>query len=122
MKELKERETHPSNDGPLKIVRTREEVEMELVRVVVSTGLPMSFFDNKEVRKVVHMTTECTQNYIRTEPDGVKVTTIHKFIDDTNMGKMREKMTLTKFLCHVIRRVSVFFLYICLHNLRKKHP
>ena len=114
------RERHiPSNDGPLKIVRTREEVEMELVRVVVSAGLPMSFFDNKEVRKVVHMTTECTQNYIRTEPDGVKATTIHKFIDDTNMGKMREmsqddtpSATFLKLQYEDTEGIRIFFIYL----------
>jgi hypothetical protein len=41
-----------SNDGPFKIVRTREEVDMQWARAVVSAGLPMRFFDNKEVRKV----------------------------------------------------------------------
>jgi hypothetical protein len=29
-------------------------------------------FDNKEVHKAVHMTTECGENYIRTKPGGVK--------------------------------------------------
>ena len=52
----------------------------------------------------VHMTSECVENYIRTKPGGVKETTIphhtffstklipklDKFIDDKNMGKMRE--------------------------------
>ena len=32
---------------PLKKVRTKEEVDFQWVRVVVSDGLPMSFFDNK---------------------------------------------------------------------------
>ena len=37
-----------------------------LVRLIISTGLPRSFFDNKEVHKTVRMTTECEENYIRT--------------------------------------------------------
>jgi hypothetical protein len=73
-------------------------------RSVVSTGLPMSFFDNKEVRKAVRMTAECGENYIRTKPGGVMETTLphytyfttklipklNKFIDGKNMVKMRE--------------------------------
>ena len=55
-----------SNDGPFKVVRTREEVDIQWARASVSVGLPMSFFDNKEVRKTVLMTTECAENYIRT--------------------------------------------------------
>jgi hypothetical protein len=64
----------------------------------------MSFFDNKEVRKTVRMTGECGENYIRTNPGGVKETTLthhtffttkvipklDKLIDDKNMGKMRD--------------------------------
>jgi hypothetical protein len=64
----------------------------------------MSFFDNKEVRKAVHMTAECGENYLRTKPGGVKETTLthrtyfttklipklDKFIDGKNMDKMRE--------------------------------
>ncbi len=38
--------------------------------------VPMSFFDNKEVHKVVLMTGECPENYIRTKPGGVKETTV----------------------------------------------
>jgi hypothetical protein len=49
----------------LKKVRTREEVDFQWVRTALSTGLPMSFFDNKEVRKAVLMTAECAENYIR---------------------------------------------------------
>jgi hypothetical protein len=41
-----------SNDRPFKIVRTRDEVDMEWARSVVSTGLPMIFSDNKDVRKM----------------------------------------------------------------------
>ena len=92
-----------SNDGPFKIDRTRSEVDMQWARSVVSAGLPMSFFDNKEVHKAVRMTVECTGNYIRTKPGGVKDTTLphrtffttklipklDKFIDGKNMGKMR---------------------------------
>ena len=37
--------------GPFKKVRTREEVDFQWVRDAVSDGLPMSFFDNEEVRK-----------------------------------------------------------------------
>ena len=46
--------TRSSNDGPFKIVRTREEVDMQWDRSAVSAGL----FDNKEVRKTVRMTSE----------------------------------------------------------------
>jgi hypothetical protein len=42
---------------------------MQWSRSAVSAGLPMSFFDNPEVRKTVLMT---------------------KLIDEKNMGKMRE--------------------------------
>jgi hypothetical protein len=93
-----------SNARPFKIVRTRDEVDMQWARAAVSAGLPMSFFDNKEVRKAVRMTAECGENYIRTKPGGVKDTTLphrtyfttklipklDKFIDGKNMGKMRE--------------------------------
>jgi hypothetical protein len=67
--------TRSSNDGPFKIVRTREEVDMQWARAVVSAGLPMSFFDKKEVPKTVRMMGECGENYIRTKPGGVKETT-----------------------------------------------
>jgi hypothetical protein len=64
----------------------------------------MRFFDNPEVHKVVLMTAECGQNYIRTKPGGVQEPTLphrtfftskfiprlDKLIDDKNMGKMRE--------------------------------
>ena len=36
--------------GPFKKVRTREDVDFQWARVSVSAGLPMSFFDNEEVR------------------------------------------------------------------------
>ena len=76
---------------------------MQWVRAVVSAGLPMSFFDNKEVRKAFLFTAECGNNYIGTKPGGVKeptlphrtyfttklVPTLDKLIDDQNMGKMR---------------------------------
>ena len=89
---------------PFKKVRTREEVDFQWTRTVVSAGVPMSFFDNEEVLKVVLMTTECTENYVRTKPGGVKETTLShrtifttklipkldKFIDNKNMGKIRE--------------------------------
>ena len=58
--------------GPFKKVRTREEVDFQWSRAAVSAGLPMSFFDNEEVRKAVLRTTECAENYIRTQPGGVK--------------------------------------------------
>ena len=48
-----------SDARPFKIVRTRDEVDMQWARAAVSAGLPMSFFDNKEVRKAVRMTAEC---------------------------------------------------------------
>ena len=90
--------------GPFKKVRTRKEVDFQWVRSALSVGLPMSFFDNKEVRKTVLMTVECAENYIRTKPGGVKETTVlhctffttklipklDNFIDHKNMGKMRE--------------------------------
>ena len=93
-----------SDARPFKIVRTRDEVDMQWARAAVSAGLPMSFFDNKEVRKAVRMTAECGENYIRTKPGGVKETTLphrtffttklipklDKLIDDKNMGKMRD--------------------------------
>jgi hypothetical protein len=65
-----------SNDRPFKIVRTRDEVDMQWARADVSAGLPMSFFDNKEVHKAVRMTSECGENYIRTKPGGAKETTL----------------------------------------------
>jgi hypothetical protein len=65
-----------SNHGPFSIVRTREEVDVQWARTSVSAGLPMSFFDNKEVRKTVLMTAECGQSYIRTKPGGVKEPTL----------------------------------------------
>ncbi len=61
---------------PFKKVRTRKEVDFQWVRATVSAGFPMSFFDNEEVRKSVLMTAECTENYIRTKPGGVKETTV----------------------------------------------
>ncbi len=57
-----------SNNGitrPFQTVRKREEVDMQWVRATMSSGLPMSFFDNPEVHKAVLMTSECGQNYIR---------------------------------------------------------
>ena len=93
----------PRGSDPFKITRTREEVNMQWARSAVSAGLPMSFFDNKEVRKAVLFTTECGNNYIGTKPGGVKeptlshrtyfttklIPTLDKLIDDQNMGKMR---------------------------------
>jgi hypothetical protein len=52
---------------PFKNTRTREEVNMQWVRSSVSAGLPMRFFDNKEVRKTDLFTSdspECGNNYI----------------------------------------------------------
>ncbi len=99
-----------SNARPFKIVRTRDEVDMQWARSAVSAGLPMSFFDNKEVRKAVHMTTECGENYIRTKPGGVKDTTVthrtyfttklipklDKFIDDKNILPKRSSGLLAR--------------------------
>ena len=90
--------------GPFKKVRTRKEVDFQWARSAVSDRLPMSFFDNEEVRKSVLMTSECVENYIRTKPGGVKETTVlhctffttnlipklDNFIDHKNMGKLRE--------------------------------
>ena len=50
--------------GPFKKVRTREEVDFQWSRPAVSTGSPMNFFDNEEVRKAVLMTSECVENYL----------------------------------------------------------
>ena len=89
--------------GPFKNTRTREEVNMDWARAAVSAGLPISFFDNKEVRKTVLFTAECGNNNIGTKPGGVKeptlshrtyfttklIPTLDKLIDDQNMGKMR---------------------------------
>ena len=55
------KKTRVSNHGPFIIVRTREEVDMEWARASVSSGLPMRFFDNKEVHKTVLMSSECGQ-------------------------------------------------------------
>jgi hypothetical protein len=99
--------SHSSNDGitrPFQTVRKREEVDMTWAKTFVSAGLPMNFFDNPEVRKTVHMTAECGQNYIRTKPGGFKepalshrtffttklIPKLDHLIDDKNMGKMRE--------------------------------
>ena len=90
--------------GPFKKVRTRKEVDFQWARAAVSAGIPISFFDNEEVRKAVLMTSECEENYIRTKTGGVKETTLShhtffttklipkldKFIDNKNMGKIRE--------------------------------
>jgi hypothetical protein len=68
-----------SNNGiacPFQKVRKREEVDMQWVKSVVSSGLPMNLFDNPEVHKTVFMTAECGQNYIRTKPGGVKEPTL----------------------------------------------
>jgi hypothetical protein len=46
---------------PFQKVRKREEVDLQWTRAAVSAGLPMSFFDNPEVRKAVLMTAECGQ-------------------------------------------------------------
>jgi hypothetical protein len=91
-----------SNHGPFIIVRTREELDMQWSRPSVSTGLPMSFFENQEVLKDVLMTAECGQTYIRTKPGGVKEPTLShrtyfttklipkldKLIDDKNMTRI----------------------------------
>ncbi len=56
------KEPRSSNDEitrPFQKVRKREEVDLQWVRAAVSTGLPMSFFDNPEVHKTVLMTEEC---------------------------------------------------------------
>ncbi len=50
--------------------RTREEANIQWARSVVSAGFPVSFFDNKEVRKSVLFTSECGINYIGTKYDG----------------------------------------------------
>jgi hypothetical protein len=60
------------------------------VRVSVSAGLPMSFFDNPEVHKTVLMTAECGQSYIRTKPGGVKEPTLthHTFFTTKFIPKL----------------------------------
>jgi len=45
---------------------------MKWVRATVLVRFPMNFFDNKEVLRVVLMTGECGEKYIRTKPGGVK--------------------------------------------------
>ena len=50
----------------IKSTRTRKEMNMQWTRAEVSVGLPMSFFDNKEVLKTVPavlFTTECGSKY-----------------------------------------------------------
>jgi hypothetical protein len=54
---------------------------MQLVKDVVSVGLPMNLFDNPEVRKTVLMTTECGQNYIRTKPGGLQEHIHHPIVN-----------------------------------------
>ena len=63
---------------------------MQWAKAVVSAGLPMSLFDNPEVRKTVLMTTECGQNYIRTKPGGVKEPTLthHTFFTTKFIPKL----------------------------------
>ena len=54
--EIFDKRTHTSNNGftrSFKTVRKREEVDMQWVRTVVTVVIPMIFFDNVEVRKVV---------------------------------------------------------------------
>ena len=86
-----------SNDEitrPFQRVRKREEVDLQWARVAVSAGLPMSFFDNPEVRKAVLMTTECGQNYIRTKPGGVKEPTLpHRTFFTTKLIPRLDKLT-----------------------------
>ena len=112
-----------SNDEiarPFQKVRKREEVDLQWARAAVSGGLPMSFFDNPEVRKSVLMTAECGQNYIRTKPGGVKEPTLShrtffttnlipkldKLIDDKNMGKRRE---MTQDLTTAVFKIVAVF-------------
>jgi hypothetical protein len=95
-----------SNNGitrSFQTVRKREEVDIQWARADVCAGILMTFFDNPEVLKVVLMTAECGQNYIRTKPGGVKEPTLShhtffttklipkldKLIDEKNMGKVR---------------------------------
>ena len=72
---------------------------MQWARAEVSSGIPMGFFDNKEVRKTVLFTGECGINYIGdvkepTRPHHTYFTTkliptLDKLINNQNMGKMR---------------------------------
>ncbi len=71
---------------PFQTVRKREEVDMQWSKSVVSAGLPMSLFDNPEVRKTVLMTSECGQNYIRTKPP---VTSIFKCAEENKTYKKK---------------------------------
>jgi hypothetical protein len=53
----------------------------------------MRFFDNKEVRKVVRMTTVCGENYIRTQRGGVKETTLpHRTFFSTKLIPKLDKL------------------------------
>jgi hypothetical protein len=131
-----------SNARPFKIVRTRDELDMQWARGAVSAGLPMSFFDNKEVRKAVRMTAECGESYIRTKPGGVKDTTLphrtyfttklipklDKFIDGpivniimgvrslhtlrASIDTMGEEKTMDFIAALITPRVSVYFFLI----------
>jgi hypothetical protein len=58
-----EKKIRMSEDDPFKIVRTREEVDMQWTRASVSAALPISSFHNKEVHRVVLMTAEYVENY-----------------------------------------------------------
>ncbi len=81
--------------GPFKKVSTREGEDFQWARAAVSAGLPMSFFDNEEVRKAVLMTAECAENYIRTQPGGVKSTTMphHTFFTTKLIPKTKVSPT-----------------------------
>ena len=77
----------------------------------------LSKFHDEQVRKVVHMTSECPENYIKTKPGGVKETTLtyhtfftnqlipklDKFIDNKNIGTMRDDSRTGGWTCTNLR-------------------
>jgi hypothetical protein len=92
--------------SPFKPPVTLQEMNNQWTRALVSAGLPLRFFDNKEVRKAVLMTAQCGPNCISTSPGGKKTTslphrtyvttrlipTLDKTLDDKNMAKMAKML------------------------------
>jgi hypothetical protein len=61
---------------PMFAKTTREAVNKQWTRAMVSAGLPLSFFDDPEVRQAFVMTAQCGQDCISTLPGGRKASTI----------------------------------------------
>jgi hypothetical protein len=92
--------------SPFKPPVTLQEMNNQWTRALVSAGLPLRFFDNKEVRKAVLMTAQCGPNCISTSPGGKKTTSLphrtyvttrlipalDKTLDDKNMAKMAKML------------------------------